>query len=237
MAGGGGSEREEDGDDIRVAEYLLGLGDAAERAAMARRLAEEPALAAELEHWQGRFSGLNHEFAEVAPPLTALSRLETRLFGQPARPGWWNSLMFWRGLAATAAAVAVVAIGINIMRPAPLSPDEFAAQMVAALEMEGSPARFVALYDQATGMMRLTVLAGEASPDKDYELWAIHGDDAPMSMGVIPASGRTEKLVAPGERGMIAPGTVLAVTLEPKGGSPTGSPTGPMMAKGMATEI
>jgi anti-sigma-K factor RskA len=145
--------------------------------------------------------------------------------------------MLWRGLAGAAAAVAVIAIGVNIMRPAPLSPDDFATQLVAALEMEGSPARFVALYDAAAGTMRLTVLAGEASPDKDYELWAIHGTDAPMSMGVIPAAGRTEKVLAPDHRAMIAPGTVLAVTLEPKGGSPTGSPTGPMMAKGMATQI
>jgi anti-sigma-K factor RskA len=233
---GGGSDGEED-DDIRVAEYLLGLGDAAERAAMARRLADEPALAARLDRWQQRLSGLDREFAEVTPPATALSKLETRLFGGQAKRGWWNSLNLWRGLATAAAAVAVIAIGVNLMRPAPLSPDDFAAQMVAALEMDGSPARFVALYDQTTGMMRLVVLAGEASPDKDYELWAIHGSDAPVSMGVIPAAGRAEKTVAPGDRGMIAPGTVLAVTLEPKGGSPTGSPTGPMMAKGMATQI
>lgn len=237
MSGPDESEHGEGGDSIGVAEYLLGLTDPAERAQMARRLAREPALARELQLWQQRFSDLDAGFAEVPPPADALGRLETRLFGRPARQRWWDSLALWRGLAGAAAAIAIIAIGVNLMRPPPLAPEEFAAEVVAALEMEGSPARFVALYDQATGMMRLTVLSGEPDPEKDYELWAIHDDEAPMSMGVIPAAGRTEKMLPPADRDMIAPGTVLAVTLEPKGGSPTGSPTGPMMAKGMATQI
>lgn len=222
---------------VTAAEYVLGLLDAAERAAFEARLAGDAAARAELAFWQSRFSELDDAFVAVPAPPATYGAIAARLFPAPARPRFWDSLLVWRSLAGGALAVAVVALGFAMTRPVPLSPSEFAIQMVAALEMEGSPARFVALYDQATGAVRLTVLSGEATPDKDYELWAIGGDGKPMSMGVIPASGRTEMVLTADHRDMIAPGTVLAVTLEPKGGSPTGAPTGPMMAKGEATRI
>lgn len=231
------SSEGEDRDAIRVAEYLLGLLDAAEHAAMARRIAEEPALAAELSFWQSRFSGLDAEFAEVAPPADALARLETRLFGAAAKHGWWHNLGLWRGLAGAMAAVAIVAIGVNVMRPAPLSPDEFATKLVAALSEEGSGVSFVALYDARSGTVRLTGLSGAPVPDRDYELWAIEGDHAPVSMGVIPVDTSHDVKLSPQVLSEFGEGTVLAVTLEPKGGSPTGKATGPIVAKGAATPI
>jgi anti-sigma-K factor RskA len=237
MSGPDDREDDGDGDDIRVAEYLLGLTDPAERAAMARRLAEEPALAAQLQLWQQRFSPLDADFAEVPPPAAAFGRLEKRLFGAPARQGWWNSVALWRGLTAAAAAIAVVAIGVNLMRPAPLSPDEFATQLVAALTDQGSGVSFVALYDQRSGTVRLTGLSGAQVPDRDYELWAIEGQNAPVSMGVVPVDASTDVKLSPEMLQQFGAGTVLAVTIEPKGGSPTGGPTGPIVAKGAATPV
>lgn len=222
---------------VTAAEYALGLLDPAETAAFEALLARDAGARAELAFWQAQLSGLDAEFAEVAPPAGTLRRIERRLFPDRPMTGFWNSLAVWRSLAGGALAVAVLALGFALTRPVPPSPSELAMQMVAALEMDGSPARFVALYDQTTGAVRLTVLSGEALPEKDYELWAIMGDGTPRSMGVIPASGRAEMVIEAGHRDMIAPGTVLAVTLEPKGGSRTGAPTGPMMAKGMATQI
>jgi anti-sigma-K factor RskA len=55
-------------------------------------------------------------------------------------------------------------------------------------------------------------------------------------MGVIPME-RTEMTLAKELQDHFTPGTVLAVTLEPKGGSRTGGPTGPMVAMGKATMI
>ena len=51
------------------------------------------------------------------------------------------------------------------------------------------------------------------------------GATKPASLGVIPAEG---KVVPPG----IKAGTMLLVSLEPKGGSPTGQPTGPVLYAG-----
>ncbi len=185
-----------DGDKVLVAEYALGLLDAAEHARVAKRLASEPALAAELQLWQSRLASLDTEFAEVAPPAGVLGKVEARLYGSAAEPGpvasFWNSLALWRGLAAAGVAVAAIAIGINLTQPPQVDPKAFAAELVAAIQAEGSNVSFVALYNPATGSVRLTSLSGDAVPEKDYELWAIQGGNAPISMGVIPVHQKAD---------------------------------------------
>ena len=231
-----GHGRSGENDQVLVAEYALGLLEGSERAAFARRLAAEPALAAELKLWRSRLATLDREFAEEPAPARTLQRVEDRLFGQPAqRSGWWDSLALWRGLTAAAAAVGVVAIGFNLLQPRP-DARMFADQLVAALNEQGSNVSFVALYNPMTGTLRLTALSGDAVPDRDYELWAIQGSNAPVSMGVIPIEGRTD-MTMPSMPEQFAPGTVLAITLEQKGGSPTGQAQGPIVAKGMVTPI
>lgn len=232
---GTSSGREDD--QVLVAEYALGLLEGGERAALARRIAADPALASDLRLWRARLSTLDGEFAEVTAPPGVLSRIESRLFGSTAASagGWWNSLALWRGFTAAAAAIAVVAVGINLMQPPRLDPEMFANQLVAALSGQGSSVSFVALYNPMTGMLRLTSLSGDAMPDNDYELWAIQGANAPVSMGVVPM-GRSD-MKMPEMPGEFGEGTVLAITVEQKGGSPTGAPQGPTVAKGMATMI
>ena len=71
----------------------------------------------------------------------------------------------------------------------------------------------------------------EAAPpgDRGFELWAIAPGAKPQSLGVIPADGRLALGRLPLALGA---GTVLAVSIEPKTGSPTGQPTGPVVATG-----
>ena len=186
--------------------------------------------------WRKRLAGLDTQFAETTPPPGAWPGIERRLFAPAGGRGFWNSLALWRGLAAAAAAIAVIAIGVNVLTPRP-DPNAFAAQVVAALSMQGSGVSVVALYNTSTGQFRLTGLSGETLPDKDYELWAIEGGNAPKSMGLINVTSRNDMTLTPEDMVGFGAGTTLAITLEPKGGSPTSQPTGPMVAKGMATAI
>jgi anti-sigma-K factor RskA len=119
-----------------------------------------------------------------------------------------------------------------------LSPEEFGQQLVAAIQAnEGSGVEFVALYDTATGTVRLTSLSGEVAPDRDLELWYIKGEEPAVSMGVIPVNQRTEIDLSAEAKSKFAEGTVLAITLEQKGGSPTGKAQGPIVAVGKAMPI
>lgn len=227
------------GDEARaiVGEFALGLLQGDEHARAAQRIAADPVLREELRLWHGQLSSLDHEYVETPAPEGAYGRIEKRLFG-PERggAGWWHNLMLWRSVAAASLAVAVVAIGVNVMQPR-LSPEQFATELVAALHaQEGSGVEFVALYDPGSASVRLTALSGEVEPDRDLELWYIAGDEPAVSMGVIPV-GRAEIELDPEARAKFGEGVVLALTLEQKGGSPTGVAQGPIVAVGAATAI
>lgn len=226
----GGSERS-----ALVAEYVLGLLGPAEHARVEALIASNPALQAERDFWAARFAALDDEFAEVAAPAHVLDRVETRLFGHPRKASLWDSLALWRGITAGALAVAVAAIGFNLMQPAP-SVTTLTTQLVAALEAEGSDVRFLALYDGA-GAVRLTALSGEVPTDRDLELWAIQDQQDPISMGVIPVNERSVVELSDEVQAGWGEGSVLAITLEPKGGSPEGKATGPVVALGEVRQI
>jgi anti-sigma-K factor RskA len=227
-----------DGDKILVAEFALGLLDAAEHERVGRRIATDRPLRRDLALWRLRLASLDGQFVETPAPSGVLEKIERRLFGTIAPAGglagFWNNLNLWRGLAAAGLAVAIFAVGYTQLVPrAPLTGKE----LVAALEQEGSGVKLVAFYDEATGTVRLAALGGAAVPNKDFELWAIKGSNAPVSMGVIQVDARNSVEVSQKVKIGFDAGTILAVTLEPKGGSPTGAPTGPIVAKGAATAI
>lgn len=228
-----------DGRNALVAEYVLGLLSAAEHDRVARLIADDQNLRAERDFWVSRFSALNREYEETPVPAHIYAAIEARAFGDvvKSRPlaSMWENLMFWRTVATGALAVAVVAIGVNWLQPA-ADVSTLTTQLVAALEEEGSPVKFVALYD-GSGNVRLTALSGQAVPDKDFELWAIQGGHNPISMGVIPVNERSAVPLAPDVMAGWGEGSVLAITLEQKGGSPDGNPHGPIVAKGAVTKI
>jgi anti-sigma-K factor RskA len=227
-----------EGRNALVAEYVLGLLSASEHERVGRLIQADQNLRAERDFWVSRFAALNAEYEETPVPPHLYATIEARAFGDVVRASrslpWWESLMVWRGIAAGAVAVAVAAVGFNLMQPR-FDANTMAVQLVAALQAhEGSGIEFVALYDQSSGQVRITSLKGAAIPDKDFELWYINGDQPAVSMGVIPVNQRREITVDPT---VIGPGTVLAVTLEQTGGSPTGVAQGPIVAVGAATPI
>lgn len=225
-----------DEDHLLAAEYALGVLPSEERDAVRARMKNEPALADALSFWRRRFSSLDTEFAETPAPPAVWLKLEKRLFAGEIRKSVWDSLALWRSLAGAAVAVAAIAIGVNLATPRP-DPQAFAAELVAALHAEGSNVSFVALYNRSNGELRVTPLSGEQYTDKDYELWAIEDGGPAKSMGVVAANQRQDVKVSQDILIDFGEGTTLAVTLEQKGGSPTGVAQGPIVAVGKATAI
>ena len=78
--------------------------------------------------------------------------------------------------------------------------------------------------------------AGAPAPDRDFELWLIDGDAPPVSLGVLPFTAKPVIAVGESLRDKLPTG-VLAISDEPKGGSPTGLPTGPVLATGKVTAL
>ncbi|MGV3489995.1 MAG: anti-sigma factor [Devosia sp.] len=232
-------------DQVLVAEYALGLLEGSERAVVAHRIATEPALGADMSMWRQRLSTLDSQFTEVRPPAGVLPKVETRLWGDGAEKearrggwlGWWSSLPVLRGMVLAGHILAFGAIGYIFLVPQ-ADPTVLATQLVAAIQaQDGYGIEFIAVYDEAQGEVRVASLRGDAVPDQDYELWYIKGDAPAVSMGVLPVNEKREIALDDAARASIEPGTVFAVTLEAKGGSPTGVAQGPIVAVGTATEI
>ena len=64
---------------------------------------------------------------------------------------------------------------------------------------------------------------------RSAQLWAIVGTGAPQPLGLFAVAG--DRVEADARRpAPISAGTTLAISFEPVGGSPTGLPTGPVVA-------
>ncbi len=230
----GDDDPERGGDDILAAEYVLGVLPMDERQAAAARIEDDPAFARLAAAWEERLSPLDAGYEEIEPPASAKAGLDARLFapgGQPAAParsGFMHSLAFWRGVAAAAVAALLLVVALPVLRPS--APP--AGRLVASLTGEESGVRYLAVYDAAAGEIGLSHVAGDHGAGSDFELWAIEGDRPPVSLGVIPAGASVRLAVVPAHRAMIASGVLFAISLEPEGGSPTGQPTGPVVAAG-----
>jgi len=235
MNGTDDSERELGGDDAVAAEYVLGTLGAEDRAAAARRIDTDAVFARLVDRWETTLAPMANAYAPIEPPASVKQALDRRLFSSAAAPmvekaGIWSSLAFWRGL--TVAAFAALALYIALPLVSPPPPATPAERLVASLAPQQSDVHYFVVYDARTKDIGLSHVTGARAPDHDFELWVIEGNQAPQSVGVIPAGSNVHLAVSQDIQQKIASGAVFAISLEPKGGSPTGAPTGPVVAAG-----
>lgn len=229
----------DDGDDVLAGEYVLGVLDEDVRRAVEIRVARDDAFARLVTEWEERLSEMNAAYEEVAPPRELYARLDRRLFGGGAAPapesrsGLWNSLALWRVLT-LASLLCAAFLGVVVAGFGPFSRDR-QPTLVAELAAEEANVNLLAAYDRRSGLLSFTPVAAATAPGSALELWLIESPGAPpISLGVLPDSGRGGMVLAPEERRRLVDGAILAVSLEPEGGSPTGAPTGPVVASGEA---
>ncbi len=216
-------------DDMLAAEYVAGVLPADERQRASRRIDTEPAFARLVDQWEVRLAPLGSAYQPVEPPASTKAGIDRRLFADAERPGLWTSLAFWRGLAAAALAALAIIVAVPYIN----SPGEQPSlRLVASLAAEDSDVRYLAVYDAARDEVSLSHVSGERASGRDFELWMIEGNNPPVSMGVVPVGATTHIVISPEIRAKLASGAVLAISLEPAGGSPTGQPTGPVVATG-----
>ncbi|RUV80208.1 anti-sigma factor, partial [Mesorhizobium sp. M1A.F.Ca.IN.022.07.1.1] len=214
---------------------VLGVLAADERQIASRRIDTEAGFARLVDAWEAHFAPIAAAYPAVEPPASVKAAIDRRLFASSVvnstapSTGLLGSLAFWRGLAAAALAALAVFAALPLVNP-PLPQPE--TRLVASLAADNSNVKYLAVYDAARQEVGLSHVSGERGVGKDFELWMIEGKTAPVSMGVIPAGQTARMAVTPAVQEKLAQGAVLAVSLEPAGGSPTGQPTGPVVAAG-----
>ncbi|MGD9503076.1 MAG: anti-sigma factor [Methyloceanibacter sp.] len=229
-------KRDNEGMGLTAAEYVLGVLDAAQRGAAERRIGRDPAFAREVAFWEERLGGLAASVPEVAPPRGMWARIEAALgpAGAVERAGLWQSVSFWRGLALGASALAAACLAALIYVGAIGGPG---APLVARLDADGGQAGFVAAVNRGDASLTIVPAALLGEEQKSLELWLIPPGDKPHSLGLIDPSRPVTIKVPKDLLTRVSNEAVLAVSLEPLGGSPTGQPTGPVIANGKLAQL
>jgi anti-sigma-K factor RskA len=242
-----------DGEDFTAAEYALGVLDKDDRAAAEARSAREPAFAQAVLAWVLRLEPLIDKVAPVEPSAALWPRISAATDPKsasafapaptpandapaPRGPGMWRT---W---AVGASAIAAIALLFIAIRP-PLhvgggSPANLVSQggrtLVATLTLtETKASAFTVAYDPARATLYATPAGDFSIPRaRAAELWLIPADGKPRPVGLVdPSKAASMPMPAP-FKALAREKAVLALSIEPPGGSPTGSPTGPVVATG-----
>jgi anti-sigma-K factor RskA len=233
--------------DHLAAEYVLGTLHGWARRRFERLLAADPTLAAVVREWEARLMPLAQAVTAVEPPARVWALISDRL-GLPPAPaavskprveprGFWESLAFWRGLGLISSAVAAgLLVYLAVLAPGP-KPVEGGEELVAVLADEKERPVMLVSAEPRAQALTVKVLAREPiAGDRSYELWALPAGGAPKSLGLVAASGITRIKLDQAKVGLVnAP--AMAISLEPRGGSPTGLPTGPVLFKGAVVKL
>ena len=217
--------------DRLAAEYVLGTLRGRARRRFEGYMHGDGALRRTVAEWRDRI-GAMAEFVPAATPRSQVWRaIETRLGLRAQAPAWqfWRhgTLGYWRTLGVSASMVAaLLLVAVMQERSEPSYSD------IATLTDEQARTALLVLADRER--QKLTVRLVDAQPisaEQVLQLWAVPLQGKPRSLGVL---GAGRELTLPLTRQALgADVALLAVSLEPKGGSPNpDGPTGPILYKG-----
>lgn len=211
-------------DGALAAEYAFGLLEGAELDAARKRLASDPAFAAEVVRWQAQFADMaEHEVASVEPPERLRNAVMRKTgMGRIGYGQWIRGTLGGLFGLVVAAMLAFVVLDTGLLEP----PTEF--ESAAVLNAADRRLRIEAGYRAETGTLFLERTLGlPALEGRATELWVIADGSPPFSLGLVPDQPRWRVTVPSLFQGLPL---VLALSDEPPGGSPTGAPTGNVLA-------
>lgn len=203
--------------DRLAAEYVLGTLRGAARRRFERLLAEDRDIGREVAGWEARLAPLLESLPPVEPPARVWDAVEREIGPRPTR-----SLRRWLWLPLAVAAALLLYLG---------RPPEPGLPSGAVAELRGAAER-PAWRIRVAGTRILAVEAVDPPrlpPEKSFELWVIASGEPPQSLGVLPDSGDATIVVPTPLQAKLRGAATLAVSLEPRGGSTTGAPTGPVL--------
>lgn len=225
--------------DKLAGEYVLGTLRGGARRRFDTLQARHAVIRRAVEEWQDRLHPLA-EFAAAATPRAQVWDNIARQVGLTPAPGagWLqrlrDSLGFWRGLSLASTSMAALLVVVLLTRQ---FGTEAAPSFVAMLADDRSQPVAVVTGNARTHSMTVKLVTPQnVAADRSLELWAVPKEGNPRSLGLLAADGSIT-LALPANA---TPETVplLAVTLEPKGGSPkVDGPTGPIVFKGAWVKI
>lgn len=218
----------------RAAEYALGLLDPDDARAFEAMMVTDPAARDAYVYWAETFAALTDDIAPVAPPPDLERTIKTSLFGVPPRRSLRDRFGWLSGLVVGGVAVAVAAF--VFIQPM-VGPQAFEPEWHADLVTEDGRLFVQVGFDVDTGRWLTFRDAGDPGAGRALELWLIDGDNPPISLGTLPQT--RDRVFATYDVALSAlmDGGLMAISDEPLGGSPTGAPTGEILAVAPITQL
>jgi anti-sigma-K factor RskA len=225
-------------DSLRYAEYVLGVLDADARAAVAHEIETTSEAATAVANWQRHLLPLADEVGDVAPGSYVWARITEALkLGAPARTptprGLWNNLRLWHWVGIGASAVAAACLIVLLTEPRVAPVPAATGYMVASINQDNGVTGWTATMDlEHARIIVVPATPAAIEPGRAPELWLIPAGQKPISVGLIALDKPITLALSPALLSQLGPTAALAVSVEPPGGSTTGQPTGPVVAKG-----
>ncbi|WP_410210751.1 anti-sigma factor domain-containing protein [Aquirhabdus sp.] len=238
-------DREESPLNLIAAQYVLGTLSASARLRFQARLQQEPALRRLTYAWERRLNPLTHLLVPRHVPPEVWQKIEARLdaivplSSDPAQPvvvkaandGYWKPWA-WASSAIAAGLALFILVrpeGITLQPPV-TAQVQLVSHDVAVLSTDKNAPAWVVRQQGQT--LVLSALNTEAVPSgRDLELWSIQGNTVPRSLGVLHIKNG-QATISGVAADLVVKDSTLAISLEPKNGSPTGQPTGAVLYTG-----
>ena len=225
--------------DMLAAEFVLGTLDADERREVESRRNHEPGLAEAIAKWESRLAPLNDQAADRNPP-DLLPQILARLSERPEVEGGGDKaaevlllktrLSRWRTAAFLGYALAACLV-VAVFVHSPVDVPQPTQNFVAVFQENDQLPSFLLSINLETRELIVRPVGAAPQTGKTYQLWLASEQlgTSPLSLGLLETpSSPTHKQLDEFDAGLLRTAT-FGISLEPSGGSPTGSPTGPAL--------
>jgi anti-sigma-K factor RskA len=219
-----------------AAEYALGALDGAELAQARALAASDAEFRADAARWKGRLAPMLDEVEPVSAPSRLWGRIDAAIGGRDDVVELRRSVTTWRGISAAMTALAACLALLLLVQPrltAPPPGPVSGAPPLVAMMGDDKQMKLVASWDPM-GSRLVLAMAGDMPADTAHahEVWIIPSGGKPHSLGTMPGKRQTHMRLAETLAELMRQGATIAISVEPPGGSPTGAPTGPVIASG-----
>jgi anti-sigma-K factor RskA len=226
--------------DIDAGEYVLGTLGAEERARFRLQLASDAELRASVRAWEARLAPLADAIASEAPSAQVWRSIERATLRETSGESQSSDssnvvqlrrrLSVWRGAALAAGAIAACLAAVVVFDLLSLPSADAGGRYVAVVDSGGREPALIAEVDTQAGVIRVRSLTAETPSGQSLELWHVPEGEAPRSLGILAADAEAQTIEYAVARGPVS--GIIAVSIEPQGGSPSGAPTGEIVYTG-----
>jgi anti-sigma-K factor RskA len=237
--------------DALIGEYACGALRAPVRRRFERALREELYVSQRLDYWLSRAQIKPSAFGAIEPSsqvweaiardldlpsyVRSASERKSTLVNKNHTASFFARWFNWRGIALSGAAAILLMIALQWFLPALITPNfETVAQLTATAPTHAGSI----VASRSKDGRRLSLKPDRALPVTDqqsFELWLLPKDgSAPVSVAVINGfdANAREVVIPIALANRVTTGAKLAISVEPRGGSKTGAPTGPVILVG-----